>query len=91
MKKLIIFFTSMVLAVAVAHANPVLNKNGGDDCTYCCPKCKKCAAKEGECAKDKCTMVKNGTYYCEKDKNTSEVAAKCPQCNKDMKKVECKK
>ncbi|MGZ3932903.1 MAG: hypothetical protein ACXVP0_16640, partial [Bacteroidia bacterium] len=52
---------------------------------------KQCNAKEAECAKDKCVMVKSGTYYCSKDMTVSETAAKCPKCSKSMKKVECQK
>lgn len=91
MKKLIIFFTSMVFALAMTRTNQFIQLTGYDKCTYCCPKCKKCADNEGACSKDKCDYVKNGSYYCSKDKTTSEVAAKCPGCNKDMEKVECKK
>jgi hypothetical protein len=92
MKKIIIFFTSMVFALTIAHGEQnVTMLTATEQCTHCCPQCKKCADKEGRCSKDKCDYVKNGSYYCAKDKTTSELAAKCPACNKDMEKIECKK
>lgn len=83
----------MVIAVSVFSNNDIRNikSNGDDKCAYCCPKCKHCDIKEGECSKDKCALVKNGTYCCTKDMTTSEVAAKCPKCSKEMHKVECHK
>lgn len=92
MKKLILLFVSTLFTFSLASANPIFKDNNGDEkCAYCCPKCKKCDSKEGECSKHKCALVKNGTYCCAKCMTTSEVDAKCPKCNKGMKKMDCKK
>ncbi|MBA3664704.1 MAG: hypothetical protein H0W61_10915 [Bacteroidetes bacterium] len=92
MKKLILLFAAMLFAVNVNLAGDFKGRANGDDkCAYCCPKCHHCSDKAGECSKDKCAMVKNGTYCCKKDMTTSEVEGKCPKCGKSMHKVECKK
>jgi hypothetical protein len=61
------------------------------DCDYCCPKCNRCGAKDSKCDKDKCEMVKQGTYCCKDDLEKSKKPGKCKKCGKDMKKMDCMK
>lgn len=62
-----------------------------DAVQYCCPKGDFCDTKPGKCPKDNLDLIKAGTYYCEKCATTNDKQCKCPVCDMDMKKMECKK
>ena len=80
-------------STAFSQTKTAQKKSEEPHCFYCCPVpfCEDCSDKFKICIKDKSNLILDGGYYCPQCYKQSEMPIQCPDCKKDMQKIDCKK